>query len=170
MAVDIPDSPYQRRSSFQKVVDAFLANEGLPFADVLSAERINRNFAKHGGLFGRYGVYTTAIMVWSFLGQVLRDGKEASCQAAVARVVSYCEQARIDSPTEDTSDYCRARAKLSEAALHELSCDVRENITCATRTFVAERDWVSTITSSYGLARNGPNGWTKKHTRGFPRR
>ena len=128
MAVDIPDSPHQRRSSFQKVVDAFLANEGLPFADVLSAERINRNFAKHGGLFGRYGVYTTAIMVWSFLGQVLRDGKEESCQAAVARVVSYCEQARIDSPTEDTGDYCRARAKLSEAAFHELSCEVASEL------------------------------------------
>ena len=128
MAVDIPDSLHQRRSSFQKVVDVFLANEGLPFADVLSAERINRNFAKHGGLFGRYGVYTTAIMVWSFLGQVLCDVKEASCQAAVARVVSYCEQARIDSPTEDTGDYCRARAKLSEAALHELSCEVASEL------------------------------------------
>ena len=30
---------------------------------------------------------TTVVMVWSFLGQVLRDGKEASCQAAVARVI-----------------------------------------------------------------------------------
>jgi hypothetical protein len=63
-------------------------------------------------------------MVWSFLSQVLRDGKEASCQAAVARVVSYCQQAEISVPTSDTGDYCRARAKLSEAALRELSCEV----------------------------------------------
>jgi hypothetical protein len=29
------------------------------------------------------------MMLWSFLSQVLRDGKEAACQAAVARVISY---------------------------------------------------------------------------------
>jgi len=58
----------------------------------------------------------------------LRDGKEASCQAAVARVVSYCEQAGLDAPTEDTGDYCRARAKLSEAALHGVSNEVAEEM------------------------------------------
>jgi hypothetical protein len=101
-----------------------LSAPGLPFANVLSAERIERIFAKHGCRFGLHGVYTTAIMVWSFLSQVLRDGKEASCQAAVARVVSYCEQQGRAAPTEDTGDYCRGRAKLSEAALHELSNEV----------------------------------------------
>ena len=114
MASCIPDSPRRGSGSFRKIVDAFLSCEGLPFADILSAEHIRRIFAKHDCLFGLHGVYTTAIMVWSFLGQVLRDGKEASCQAAVARVVSYCEQMGIASPTEDTGDYCRARAKLSE--------------------------------------------------------
>jgi len=116
---NIPKSSPQGSSKFQQVVDAFLSAPGLPFANILSAERIERIFAKHGCLFGMHGVYTTAIMVWSFLSQVLRDGKEASCQAAVARVVSYCEQAGLDAPTEDTGDYCRARTKLSEAALHE---------------------------------------------------
>jgi hypothetical protein len=33
-------------------------------------------------------------VLWSFLSQVLRDGKEASCQAAVARLVAYCQQER----------------------------------------------------------------------------
>ena len=128
MSCDIPNSPNRRSGSFQKVVDAFLAGEGLSFAPILTAECIERVFAKHGCLYGRHGIYTTAIMVWSFLSQVLRDGKEASCQAAVARVVSYCEQAGIDSPTSDTGDYCRARAKLSEAALHDLSCEVASGL------------------------------------------
>ncbi len=83
---------------------------------------------KHGCLFGLHGVYTTAIVVWSFLSHVLRDGKEASCRAAVARVVSYFELQGLDSPTEDTGDYCQARAKLSEAALHDLSCEVAEEL------------------------------------------
>ncbi len=106
-------------------------------SNILSAERIARVFAKHGCRFGMQGVYTTALMVWSFLSQVLRDGKEASCQAAVARVVSYCEQAGIAPPTEDTGDYCRARAKLSQAALHELSNEVAHELEQ-----VAETRWL----------------------------
>ena len=137
MARDIPSFFGRGSSNFQKVVAVFLANEALPFARILSAERIKRVFAKHGGLFGGHGVYSAAMMVWSFLGQVLRDGKDASCQAAVARVVSYCEHEQIAPPTADTGDYCRARAKLSEAALHELSCEVAAETEAA-----AEDDWL----------------------------
>jgi hypothetical protein len=137
MASQVPNSPERSSGSFQKVADAFLAGEGLPFAKILSAQRIERIFAKHGCLFGLHGIYTSAIMVWSFLSQVLRDGKEASCQSAVARVVSYCKLAGIDSPTSDTGDYCRARAKLSEAALHEVSCEVAEELEES-----ADEDWL----------------------------
>jgi hypothetical protein len=124
MAASIPGSPRRRSRSFQQLADAFLAREGLPFAAILSAERIERVFAQHGCLFGLHGIYTTAIMVWSFLSQVLRDGKEASCQSAVARVVSHCQQAGLAVPTSDTGDYCRARAKLSDTAIHGLSCEI----------------------------------------------
>jgi putative transposase len=124
MDTGIPNSPNGRRNSFQKIASAFLAQPGLPFAHLLSAEQIERVFSKHGGLFGGYGIYSTAIMAWSFLSQVLRDGKEASCQSAVARIVSYCHQIAVKPPTGDTGDFCRARAKLPEAALHELSCEV----------------------------------------------
>ena len=137
MAAKIPHSPQRGSGRFQQVVDAFLSGEGLPFAEILSADRIERIFAKHDCLFGTHGVYTTAIMVWSFLAQVLRDGKEAACQAAVARAVSYCEQAGLDSPTQDTGDFCRARAKLSEAALHELSGEVAEELEQA-----ADANWL----------------------------
>ena len=137
MVALIPNSPQRGSRKFQKVVDAFLGGPGLPFAEILSAGRIERIFARHDCLFGRHGVYSTAIMLWSFLSQVLRDGKEASCQSAVARVVSYREQAGLSSPTQDTGDYCRARAKLSEAALHELSGEVAEELEQA-----ADESWL----------------------------
>ena len=137
MAGDIPNSASGGSSSFRKMVAAFLADESLPFARILSAERVERVFAKHDGLFGKQAIYSTAMMVWSFLGQVLRDGKEASCQAAVARVVNYCEHQQIAPPTADTGDYCRARAKLSEAALHELSREVAAEMQGA-----APEDWL----------------------------
>lgn len=128
MEGNIPGSDDRRNAGFHKIVDAFFASEALPFSKILSAERIQRCFDKHRCSFGLHGVYTTAIMLWSFLGQVLRDGKEASCQAAVARVVSYCEVKGIDPPTSDTGDYCRARAKLSCEAIHELSNGVASEL------------------------------------------
>ena len=82
--------------------------------------------ARHGNLFGRGQVYTTVVTLWSFLGQVLRDGKEASCQSAVAHVVTWCSQCGELPPTSDTGDYCRARNKLSEAALHELTSEIAD--------------------------------------------
>ena len=59
MASYIPHSPHHGSGKFQKVVDAFLAGEGLPFADILSADRIHRIFAKHGNLFGAGAIYST---------------------------------------------------------------------------------------------------------------
>lgn len=91
---------------------------------MLSADRIERIFKKHGNLFGIGRIYSTAVVLWSFLGQVLRDGKEASCQAAVARIVAFQERHRAPVPTSDTGDYCRARDKLSEAALRDVSREV----------------------------------------------
>ncbi len=120
----IPNSANSGSSRFQRIVDAFLAPPGLPFAGVLSAERIERVFARHGNLFGSGAIYSTAVMVWSFLGQVLRDGKEASCQSAVARIVTYCDQQGMAAPTADTGDYCKARAKLSENALRDVAREV----------------------------------------------
>ena len=131
------DSRSGASRSFSQVAAAFLVQPGLPFAEVLSAERIERVFTKHHNLFGCGAIYSTAVMVWSFLSQVLRDGKDASCQAAVARVVSDCEQRGVASPTADTGDYCRARAKLSEAALHELGNVVAQELEQA-----ADQSWL----------------------------
>ena len=131
MAALIPNSPRRGSRNFQTVVNAFLGGEGLPFAEVLSAERIERIFRKHCCLFGLHGVYSTAITVWAFLSQVLSDGKEAACQAAVARIVSFCLSQGIQPPTNDTGDYCRARAKLSASALRDLSCDIAEEVECS---------------------------------------
>lgn len=119
----VPQDQSQRPSSFQQIVDAFLLQPGMPFSSVLPAERIERVFAAYNGLFGG-SVYSTAVMVWSFLGQVLRDGKEASCQAAVARITAHQQLTDGATPTSDTGNYCRARAKLSEAALRALAIEV----------------------------------------------
>ena len=60
--------PDNRRSSFRQTIAAFLSQPGLPFAGILSAERIERIFSRHGNLFGVGRIYSTSVMVWSFLG------------------------------------------------------------------------------------------------------
>jgi hypothetical protein len=127
----LPSFEPGRSLGFEKIVRSMLGCDGLPFSDVLSVERIQRVFSKHDNLFALDGIYTTAVMVWPLLGQVLRDGKEASCQAAVARVVSYYLLTGRNVPTEDTGDYCKARAKLSKHALHELSSEVADEMEAA---------------------------------------
>jgi putative transposase len=125
---DVPHFHDRGSRDFQRIVNCFLSQPGLPFASVLSGERIERIFKKHGNLFGMGQVYSTVVMLWSFLSQVLRDGKEASCQAAVARIVVFQEQHGAPTPTSDTGDYCRARSKLSEAALRDLSVEVAAEV------------------------------------------
>jgi hypothetical protein len=113
---------------FQRIAANFLSQPGLPFADVLSAERITRVFARHNNLFAIAQVYNTAIVLWSFLGQVLRDGKEAACQAAVDRIVTHHRERGLTPPTDDTGDYCRARAKLSEPALRDIGREIAAEV------------------------------------------
>ena len=84
----VPYSEGRESGNFRRIVGSFLSQAGLPFAQVLSAERIERIFTKHENLFAIGYIYSTATVVWAFLGQVLRDGKQAACKAAVAAIVS----------------------------------------------------------------------------------
>lgn len=113
-----------RNRGFSQVVAGFLSSEGLPFADVLSAERIESIFARHNNLFGVGTIYNTSVVLWAFLGQVLRDKKEAACQSAVAHIVSFRLLSGLEPPTKDTGNYCRARAKLSASALRETCLEI----------------------------------------------
>lgn len=124
MSRSIPNTPAYGGGDFQKITESFLSCAGLPFDHVLPRETIHRIFAKHNSLFATTGIYGTAVVLWAFLGQVLRDGKEASCQFAVSCVIDYCLLNAQPAPTQDTGDYCVARKKLNEHALHELSCEV----------------------------------------------
>lgn len=56
------DSRSTQASGVCRIAAAFLSQSGLPFIELLSAERIERTFATHHNLFGG-SVYTTAIMV-----------------------------------------------------------------------------------------------------------
>ena len=64
-----------RNDGFRVVAEPFLQHDGLPFAQVLSADAIERVFADHEALFGQDDIFSTDIVLWAFLAQTLRDGK-----------------------------------------------------------------------------------------------
>jgi Transposase DDE domain len=108
------------KNNFCAVAEPFLQSEGLPFTEVLSAESIQQVFREEDALFGQGDIFSTAIVLWAFLAQTLRDGKGAACAAAVADIATYMLQTGQRPPSGDTGDYCRARAKLSLPALRRL--------------------------------------------------
>ena len=108
------------KPTFRTVVEPFLQEEGLPFAGVLSAEAIERAFVEEDALFGQHDVFSTQIVLWAFLAQVLRDGKGAACASAVADIAAFLQQKARPVPSGDTGDFCRARAKLRPTALRRL--------------------------------------------------
>ncbi|MGB2986584.1 MAG: transposase [Phycisphaerae bacterium] len=108
------------KGRFDTVAAPFLQCEGLPFADIMDAESIERAFNAEDGLFAQDDIFSTDITLWAFLAQTLRDGKGAACSAAVADITTYMTQIGQKPPAGDTGDYCRARAKLSLSALRHL--------------------------------------------------
>jgi hypothetical protein len=110
---------------FQLVLTSFQQHPGLPFADVLSEAQIEAAFAEQGALFAQAAedIYTPAVTLWAFLSQALFKQEQRSCLAAVCRVVVLLVALERPRPSGDTGDYCRARAKLSEAAIQRLVMD-----------------------------------------------
>jgi putative transposase len=120
MSREIPDTKKRGTAGFRKITESFFAGKGLPFDTLLSEEKIVDVFSNRNSLFASNGIYSTSVVLWAFLGQVLRDGKESSCQFAVSCVIDFCLLNNRTAPTQDTGDYCVAREKLSERALREL--------------------------------------------------
>jgi len=116
----VPDEGIGKHS-FDRVADVFLRDQGLPFAQVLSARDIEQAFTENGALFGQEDIFSTQIVLWAFLAQVLRDGKGAACAAAVADIATYMQQTGGAVPSGDTGDYCRARAKLDRSTMRRLA-------------------------------------------------
>lgn len=105
----------------------FLHADGLPFADVLTADDIDQAFADAAVSFGQTArsFWTPALTLWTFLSQVLHGIK--SCRAAVAR--AFVAMALTRPPADlDTGNYCRARAKLPTALLQQLTLQVGDSL------------------------------------------
>jgi len=102
----------------------------LPFGQVLSADRVREMFAENDVLFG-YGdndFWNTGLTFWAFVGQILHDGKQRSCNAAVTHAARYMLEQGMPPPSPDSGQYCRARHKLDTDVLRQLAREISTNI------------------------------------------
>jgi len=108
---------------FDSTLAPFFHADGLPFADVLTADDIAQAFADEEVCFGQtaQAFWTPALTLWAFLSQVL--GGIKSCRAAVARAFTAVALTRAPANL-DTGNYCRARAQLPALVLRRLTLQV----------------------------------------------
>jgi hypothetical protein len=112
-----------RSFQFAHTLAPFLQAEGLPLAEVLTAADIEQAFADEHVSFGQTSrsLWTPALTLWAFLGQVL--GADPSCRQAVAQVVVALALS-VEPDDLDTAAYCRARAKIPAQVLQRLALQV----------------------------------------------
>src|SRR5437763_4924860 len=115
-------------ATFQTILDSFACTPGLPFQDLLTAERIATIAAEEQVDFGSApgDVYSVPVTLWALLAQVI--SKEKACVAAVARVLVLRLALGLPPCASETGAYCKARAKLPERFLQRLCYDVAEHV------------------------------------------
>jgi len=91
---------------------------GLPLAQHLPAEQVN-DLCQRLGHFFRERLFTPAVTLWTFLSQVLDP--DHSCRQAVARLLAFRTAQGLSPCSPDTGAYCKARARLPEELLSELT-------------------------------------------------
>jgi hypothetical protein len=92
--------------------------EGFPFAHHLPKEHIHDALRQVGAPF-RDRLFSPAVTLWAFLSQVLDH--DHSCRQVMTRLFAWLSARGVRPRSADTGAYCKARARLPEAALRLLT-------------------------------------------------
>lgn len=115
----------QTRRQIRTLRTRFAQRDGLPFADVLPAERLERILQDEGVSWAEK-VFTPVLTLWTFLTQVINPA--GCCRAAVARVMAWLV-ARGEQPCgPSTGGYCKARRRLPEGLLTRLARETGQTL------------------------------------------
>ncbi len=120
--------PHSLPSRFRLILASFLQQPGLPFADALPEDAVEKAFDDEDVCFGddEDAIYTPEITLWAFLSQVLFKDEQRSCVAAVARIAVLLAALGRAPCSNNTGAFCRARGKLSEHVVHRLATEVAD--------------------------------------------
>jgi hypothetical protein len=106
----------------------FVRNEGLPFADVLTADRIRAALDQHAVTY-RDRVFGPVTTLWGFLSQVLSD--DHSCRETVSRIIAHRVASGQAACSPNTASYCNARGRLPTGVLRSLTRQTAEELQAA---------------------------------------
>jgi hypothetical protein len=95
-----------------------VAQQDLPLTEHLPADLIHSSCRRFGHSF-RNRVFTPAVTLWTFLTQLLDP--DHSCRQAVARLLAFRVSQGLPPCSADTGGYCKARARLPEEVLQDLT-------------------------------------------------
>jgi len=114
----VPHSTARRRTrQIETLRTQFAQVDGLPFADILTAERVE-NAMREERASWREEIYTPLLTLWAFLSQAVSP--DGSCRASVARVLAWLVSRGEPPCSPKTGPYCKARRRLPESLLHRL--------------------------------------------------
>jgi hypothetical protein len=107
----------RRKRQMDLLRSQFAQKEGLAFAEVLPAERIERALEQEV-VNWRDCVFTPLLTVWAFLSQMISE--DGSCRATVARVLAWLVSQGQPPCSPHTDPYCKARKRLPEKLFQRL--------------------------------------------------
>ncbi len=114
-------SPPRARGQLAAARRRFSEAAGLPFADLLPVDAVERAVRDEGVRF-RDRLFPPAVTVWIFLSQVL-DAAHC-CRQAVARYLAWRLSRGLAPCSADAGAYCKARLRLPEALPARLAREV----------------------------------------------
>lgn len=107
----------RRGRQIEMIRRQFAQADGLAFADVLPAQRLEQAFFEERAQWSQR-VYTPLLTLWAFLGQIVST--DGSCRAAVARVLAWLVSRGQPPCSPNTDPYCKARKRLPESLFTRL--------------------------------------------------
>lgn len=84
---------------------------GLPFSDIINDDVIQQAL-KDEQIEYRQRLYTPMIIISAWIYQCLSE--KNTCKNAVSKIISYIAQCGCETPSPETSAYCKARKRIKE--------------------------------------------------------
>ena len=96
---------------------------GLPLEKLMPSARLDEILEEEKVKY-RNSVYTPIVTIWAMVSQVLSPDK--SLKNGVKQIISWLAAAGVESPSNDTGAYSKARQRLPEKVLQRLAPEVAE--------------------------------------------
>jgi hypothetical protein len=150
------------------------SSRGLPFRELLSAEKIRCALERAGVKF-RDRIYNPMVTIWACLSQVV-CGKFSACGDAVARVIADRSARGEKACSTDSSSFCTARSRLPEQVLVALTQEIGQELhrqappewLCKDRRVVLVDGSTATMDDTEANQAEYPQSKNQKKGLGFP--